>query len=153
MANMADPLVRGRILAGLFAPDEIDCVDEQRVQGDPRGPGVRPTIYAGFPVSGKLSGIVAISLRYRAHFGRGCKMVAGIGHDFIVICRLGAAVRERDSVYNRAARCEPENQTQLADCPSAPQVDRHLYYPDCPGRDCLERGDRHGSGGAHGRRF
>ena len=40
----------------------------------------------------------AISLRYRAHFGRGGKMVAGLGLHFIVICRLEAAVRERPDV-------------------------------------------------------
>src|SRR5260370_3110946 len=34
--------------------DETDLLGKERVQGDPRGPGVRPTIYAGFPVSGKL---------------------------------------------------------------------------------------------------
>ena len=37
--------------------DETDLMGEQRVQGDPRGPGVRPTTYTGFPVLGKLSGI------------------------------------------------------------------------------------------------
>ena len=30
---------------------------QERVQGDPRGPGVRPTSHARFPVLGKLSGI------------------------------------------------------------------------------------------------
>ena len=42
---------------GLCSVGEADFIDEERVQGDPRGRGVRPTTCSGFPVLGKVSDI------------------------------------------------------------------------------------------------
>ena len=44
-------------LVGLLGLDESDCIGEERVQGDPRRPGVCPTTASGSPVLGKLSDI------------------------------------------------------------------------------------------------
>src|SRR5439155_22596425 len=41
----------------------------------------------------------AIRLRMPAHFGRGGERLAGLSHDFIVTCRLGTAVQERESEF------------------------------------------------------
>jgi hypothetical protein len=42
---------------GLLGLDESDFIGEERVQGDPRRPGVCPTTASGSPVLGKLSDI------------------------------------------------------------------------------------------------